>query len=242
MNVKRNEKGDFMKKIFIFKETKVAVKGLSLFVIAASVLFLGSCVYMTPMQVLEPDHVPIDGDGYIYCRFFTEDRNFSDDNNTIGVVVQNIDTLEKYNFLMKLDKDAAIQMSAVPPGKYRMDSFEGITTMGEAHSVDEFDFEGYQRDFVVEPNTAVYLGDFSGTVDESIRSSGNMIIHNVMSEYYSPIDNYRETTLDIQEKYPFLNESNIPFVSNMKTPEIPEASESAGQIAYLYIESQELQL
>lgn len=201
------------------------VKNLSLFFIAFSILMLSSCASMIESPVLSVDYVPTDDNGYIYGRFDLvppeeellmiyfgaskmsgNDFYFGED-PTIGIIVENLDTETQLSFRLEAEEDA-IQMLAIPPGNYRIVLLEYLCYEIGPELV-EFDMEGYQNDFVVEANTAVYIGDFSGSVGRDY--------NNILHWSLKPVaNNYDETAYDLFRKYPFLRVSGIADVSHMK--------------------------
>lgn len=215
-----------MKKIFVSKKQKMIVRVLSFFLLVLSILILGSC-YTTP-NILSSNHVPTEGSGYIYGRFYflpneadTLPIEFGE--STIGIIVENMDDSKKHSFwLAKKVKDTIqalkgvrthskipddeIQMIAVPPGNYSVNLIEYLSNE-MMPATEDFDMEGYKKDFVVEANSAVYIGDFQGIVGRDY----NLLVLSLEKT----VNNYDKTTLAALEKYPFLTEANITFVSNM---------------------------
>lgn len=194
------------------KKNKTIVKVLSLFAIAFLILILGSCMLvnamlMTRSQTLPNDYVPTEDSSYIYGRFFLAHMMHAYNSPSSNIVIKNLDTSKKYSFTMQGKEEETIQILPVPPGNYRIELVESLYA-GERVTHD-FDIGDYQRDFVVGLNTVVYLGDF--TVSVVLTS------FRVDWVIYPPENKYDETTADAQEKFPFLKEANITFVSNMES-------------------------
>lgn len=212
-----------MKNVFVSKKQKMIARA---FLLVFSILILGSC--FTTLDILSVNHVPTEGSGYIYGQFYflpDEDDKLQIEfgQSTIGIIVENMDNSKKHSFwLVKKENDAIqalkgvithsktpdneIQMIAVPPGNYSVNLIEYLSNE-MMPATENFEMEGYKKDFVVEANTAVYIGDFSGIVGREY----NVLVLSLENI----VNNYEKTTLAALEKYPFLTEANITFVSNM---------------------------
>lgn len=112
--------------------------------------------------------------------------------STIGIIVTNLDNSRKYSFRLK--EKTTIQMLEVLPGNYRIDLVEYLSS--ETMPVTEnFYMEGYQNDFVVGANTAVYMGDFSGTAERGYNKFAWILDQTA--------NNYNATTLDVRDFFCF---------------------------------------
>jgi len=77
-------------------------------------------------KLLETDSMPIEGTGYIYGSFglpipFGGSKG-GFERATSSIIVQNLDTLEKYSFILKVKDPKRFQITSLPPGNYRIDS------------------------------------------------------------------------------------------------------------------------
>lgn len=182
--------------------------------LALVVVLFTACA--TQSVVFETTDSHLEGNGYVYGNFdlsvYVEDVLLKTPLETVGIIIENVETEETFSFILKGDNEDSNLISPVTPGNYSVKEVEYLSAndFGVLQTRDrgDFDLEGYKTDFVVEPNTAMYLGDF---VAESNRL-GSLISWTL--DY--PTYNFINTTKRIKEKYTQLEENNIIFVSNLK--------------------------
>ncbi len=185
----------------------------------ALMFVLSGCVSFTPSYISYEDDVHEDGTGYIYGRFstlpmteggvsimyhapvseFLEDYHFGYPTFSIAI--------DGNAFFFGLEGNDMIQMMPVQPGTYTIEAIEQLS-YEDGQEVFPFEVAGYNNEIVVEPNTAVYIGDFSGTL-------GRNYDNDLVWDFHNPENNYEKTTLELREKYSLLDESNISFSSTM---------------------------
>ncbi len=188
------------------------------FFLVVVVVFIG-CVSFTPSNISYEDDVHEDGMGYIYGRFRTlpmleggismlfhapvseylEDYYFG--YPTFSLVV------DKNAFFFGLDDYTEVQMMPVKAGTYSIDAIEYLS-YEEGQESFPFEVSNYNNEIVVKPNTAVYIGDFSGTL-------GRNYDNDLVWDFHGPVSNFEKTTADLKEKYSLLSDSNISFSSIM---------------------------
>ncbi len=180
---------------------------------------LGGCISFTPSQVLYEDDIHEDGVGYIYGRFstlpmkeggvpilynspvdeFLEDYYFGYPKFSL-VIGDNA-------FFYNIREDEMVQVMAVRPGTYTLDSIEYLN-YEEPIEPTVVEFASYNNEIVVGENEAVYIGDFSGVLG---RNYDNYVIW----EVNDPENNYEKTTDELKEKYSFLGQTDISFSSHI---------------------------
>ncbi len=200
-----------MKELFTRKRVVVCV-------FLAVVFMLGGCISFTPSYISYEDDVHEDGMGYIYGRFST--LSLKEGGVSISFNAPVTEYLEDYYFgypkfslvigdnafFYGTEADEMVQMMPVRPGTYTIDSIELLTY--EEFNVDPlaFEAEGYNNNIVVEPNTAIYIGDFSG-------NHGRNYDNELVWDVNEPANNYDKTTVELKEKYSLLSDSDISFTS-----------------------------
>ncbi len=198
----------------------VTKKSVTMCCFFALLFLLGSCVSFTPSYISYEDDVHEDGMGYIYGRFSTLPMTEGGVSILYNAPVS--EYLEDYYFgypkfslvigdnafFYGLEADEMVQMMAVRPGTYSIDAIERLSYEELNLEPLDFDVVGYNNEIIVEPNTAVYIGDFSGTHG---RDYDNELVWDVTN----PVNNYDQTTAELREKYSLLEDSNITFTSNM---------------------------
>ncbi len=94
---------------------------------------------------------------------------------------------------------------------------DDIYTLSEAFNVM---LSGYEREFVVEPNKAVYLGDFVMMYNLYINTyyiGNTRYTQYVFSDdTFPPLDRFDETTSALYERYPDMKDENIEYSSHME--------------------------
>ncbi len=192
-------------------------RNIVIYVLVVVMLFSG-CASYTPL--LSVSDSLEDGVGYLYGNF--ELTSFNDalfaENNSIGIVLENTDTKERYSFAFD-GPDNELQIIEVEPGNYSLKGIEYLsdTDFGYiASDMEDFDLDWYNKEFIVNPNTAVYLGNFRGSSTTTYISSN---MSNTSWSLMVPFDNFEVTTEKLKESYPNFVEKNIMFVSNITMPE-----------------------
>ncbi len=74
---------------------------------------------------------------------------------------------------------------------------------------------GYPREFTVETGKALYLGDFVLYYYLYVQNMGNVVYYTHNTQTYPPLDRFEETTQSLYERYPYMNNDDIVFSSNM---------------------------
>ncbi len=75
--------------------------------------------------------------------------------------------------------------------------------------------DGYAREFTVEENTAVYLGDFVLNYYLYVLNGGNIVYYYYNTQTFPPLDRVDETTKSLHARYPYMNDSDIMYTSHM---------------------------
>ncbi len=73
----------------------------------------------------------------------------------------------------------------------------------------------YNREFTVEKNSALYLGDFILSYNYYVQNGGNIIYYYTSTQTFPPLDRYDETTESLYARFPYMKDESIEYSSNM---------------------------
>jgi hypothetical protein len=189
------------------------MKALRIFIVCATSFLTVSCAHLSPR--VEPSFIPDQNTIIAYGSFQFTDNVTSKDNTffayRMALRLLNEDTQKQ--LFIQFSKNDPISCTRIESGRYRIVGFVATDSTGRILGGMKFaPEEKFTTSFTAKPNSAIYLGDFTGYA----RFSTRLTVVTFETGITSFTNNYFETTKVFHERFPHL--ASMPVCSTLESP------------------------